>query len=198
MPRPPRLSRDDVIHTACAIADEEGLAAVTMSAIASRLRATPMALYHHIDSKEHLLDLLIAAVLGEVPSGDGLPPGWAQLEALARGLRGVADRHPGVFPLLLQRPAVAPESLALRARVQDALRGCGVRADALDRGERLVSTVALGFLASEAGGRFVNVPKEQRDADFELLLEWVRHALPALSRDTTAHRIHDTGKDLSG
>ena len=135
MARPPRFTRADVIDSACAIADEQGLAAVTMSAVASRLGATPMALYHHVDSKEHLLDLLIEAVLSEVPDAADLPPGWAQLEAFARGLREVADRHPAVFPLLLQRPAVAPESLTLRARVRDALRSSGVPPDVLDPGE---------------------------------------------------------------
>jgi AcrR family transcriptional regulator len=186
MPRPPRLTRVDVVNGACAIADEQGLASVTMSAVASRLGATPMALYRHVDSKEHLLDLLIGAVLSEVPDVDHLPPGWAQLEALARGLREVADRHPAVFPLLLQRPAVAAGSLALRARIRDALRSSGVPPGALDRGERLVSTVALGFLASETGGRFANVPREQRTADFELLLELVRRGLPALHASSTA------------
>src|SRR5919202_3260329 len=168
MARPPRFTRPDVIDSACAIADEQGLAAVTMSAVAARLGATPMALYHHVDSKEHLLDLLIGAVLSEVPDAADLPPGWAQLEAFAHGLREVADRHPAVFPLLLQRPAVAPGSQTVRGRVRDALRSIGVPPDALDRCERLVSTVALGFLASETGGRLADVPREQRDADFEL------------------------------
>jgi AcrR family transcriptional regulator len=181
VPRPPRVSRAEVVDTACAIADEHGVAAVTMSAVASRLGVTPMALYRHVDSKEHLLDLLIEAMLSEVPTAEYVPPGWAQLQALAHGLREVAGRHPGVFPLLLERPAIAPQSLALRSRIRDALRSNGVPPEVLDRGERLVSTVALGFLASEAGGRFVNVPKEQRDADFELLLELVRRGLPTLS-----------------
>jgi AcrR family transcriptional regulator len=191
VPRPPRLSRAEVVDAALAIADERGLAAVTMSAIASRLGATPMALYHHVDSKERLLDLLIGAVLSEVPSGVDLPPGWAQLEAFAHGLREVANRHPAVFLLLLQRPAVAPESLDLRERVRDALRSSGVSPDLLDRGERLVSTVALGFLASEVGGRFVNVPREQRDADFGFLLELVRSGLPTLSAYSTRAAVPD-------
>jgi AcrR family transcriptional regulator len=199
MPRTPRLSRADVINGACAIADEQGLAAVTMSAVASRLGATPMALYHHVEGKEHLLDLLIAAVLSEVPDVDDLPPGWEQLEALARGLREVADRHPAVFPLLLQRPAVADASLVLRARIRDALRSSGVPPVALDRGERLVSTVALGFLASETGGRFANVSREQRTADFELLLEMVRRGLPALhGSSTAAARPHHGDRDATG
>src|SRR3954466_6427635 len=163
MPRTPRLSRADVINGACAIADEQGLAAVTMSAVASRLGATPMALYHHVEGKERLLDLLIAAVLSEVPDVDHLPPGRAQLEALARGLREVADRHPAVFPLLLQRPAVADASLVLRARIRDALRSSGVPPVALDRGERLVSTVAVGFLAavSEWASRYLAMSSSQ-------------------------------------
>jgi len=62
------------------------------------------------------------------------------------------------------------------------VRDCGIPAEKLDRGERLVSTVALGFLASEAGGRFVNVPRDQRDLDFEILLALVHQGLPALER----------------
>lgn len=181
MPRPPRISRAEVIESACAIADDHGLAAVTMAAVAARLGATPMALYHHVDGKDHLLDLLVEAVLNEVPDAAGEEEGWDRLEALARGLRAAADRHPAVFPLLLQRPAVTEAGLALRARIRDALRGCGVPETGLERGERLVSTIALGFLTSETSGRFVLVPREQRDADFDLLLEVVRRGLPALA-----------------
>src|ERR687883_35103 len=92
-----------------------------------------------------------------------------------------AERHPDVFPLLLQRPAITSGSLLLRARIRGALLDCGVPAEDLDRGERLVSTVALGFLASEAGGRFHDVPPDQRDIDFEILLELVRQGLHALN-----------------
>jgi AcrR family transcriptional regulator len=182
MPRPARITRSEVIASALQLADEQGLAAVTMSAVAARLGVTPMALYAHVDSKEHLLDLLVEAVLCELPGTDDVPDGWSQLEILARALRETAGRHPAVFPLLLQRPAVAGGSLRLRARIRDALHACGVPVDAADRGERLVSTIALGFIASETSGRFAEVPPEQRDADFELLLELVRQGLPVLHR----------------
>src|ERR671929_689410 len=121
MPRPARFTRSEVITSALQLADEQGLAAVTMSAVAARLGVTPMALYAHVDSKEHLLDLLVEAVLCELPGTDDLPDGWSQLEILARALREAAGRHPAVFPLLLQRPAAAGGRLRLRARNRTAL-----------------------------------------------------------------------------
>jgi len=119
MPRTPRLSRAEVINGACAIADEQGLAAVTMSAVASRLGATPMALYHHVEGKEHLLDLLIAAVLSEVPDVD-------ETVALAERLGGkvlapaedipdvgrfavLQDPQGGVFAVLTSAMPLGPE-----------------------------------------------------------------------------------------
>jgi AcrR family transcriptional regulator len=182
MPRPSRFTRDDVINSALSIADRHGLAGVTMAAIASQLGITPMALYRCIDSKEHLLDLLVEAMLREISDiGDELT-GWPRLEALAHGLREAARCHPKAFPLLLQRPAITSGSMVLRARIRDALETCGVPQEGLERGERLVSTVALGYLASETGGRFKDVPIDQRDEDFELLLELVRCGLPTLRR----------------
>ena len=77
-----------------------------MSAVAALVGVTPMALYRHVDDKEHLLDLLVEAVLRELPDPDDQLSGWPQLEALARGLRAAAARHTHVFPLLLQRPAI--------------------------------------------------------------------------------------------
>jgi AcrR family transcriptional regulator len=169
-----------MIAHALTLADRHGLAAVTMAGLAAEVGVTPMALYRYVDDKEHLLDLLVEAVLSEVAAAEAAPPGWARLEALARALREAAARHPSVFPLLLQRPAITSGSLTLRGRIRDALCDCGVPTDLADRGERLVSTIALGFLASEVGGRFAEVSAEQRDNDFEVLLDLVRKGLPAL------------------
>lgn len=63
----PALTPDDVVHAAMAIADEEGLGAVTMHAVAARLGFTTMALYRYFPSKEALYDAIVDA-------GMGLPP----------------------------------------------------------------------------------------------------------------------------
>src|SRR4051812_28741949 len=50
----PGLTPDDVVQAAIQIADKEGLAAVTMHAVAAKLGFTTMALYRYFPNKEAL------------------------------------------------------------------------------------------------------------------------------------------------
>ena len=61
------MTPDDVVQAAMQIADEEGLAAVTMHAVAARLGFTTMALYRYFPNKEALLDAIVDAGLGSPP-----------------------------------------------------------------------------------------------------------------------------------
>lgn len=58
---------DDVVQTAMQIADEDGLSAVTMNAVAARIGLTTMALYRYFPNKEALLDAIVDAGLGPPP-----------------------------------------------------------------------------------------------------------------------------------
>jgi AcrR family transcriptional regulator len=105
------LSRDEIVDAAIAIADAEGPDAVSMRRIAQVLRAGTMSLYWHIANKEHLLDLMLDALLAEVevpdPSGD-----WqADLRAYARSARAVLLRHRWVIDFIGGRPGMGPNTL---------------------------------------------------------------------------------------
>lgn len=63
----PALTPADVVQAAMAIADADGLSAVTMHAVATRLGFTTMAVYRYFPSKETLLDAVIDAGLGSPP-----------------------------------------------------------------------------------------------------------------------------------
>lgn len=165
MPRPPRIDRAAVLTATLELADEKGLAAVSMRAVADRLGVTPMALYRHVGDKQQLLDGLVERVLAELPLPDPALPWLDALEAMSRAMRATARRHPDVFPLLLQRPAVTPGAVRVRQAVYAALRSAGVSDVDVPRTERMLSTFVLGFAASEAGGRFT-VNTAQLDADF--------------------------------
>jgi AcrR family transcriptional regulator len=169
MGRPAQISREEVLQASLAIADAEGLDAVTMQAVARRLGVTPMALYRHVASKADLLDALVEGLLTELspPAGD-LPP-RERLRAMGRSIREVARRHPSLFPLLLQRPAVTPQSRRVRDSVCAALEEAGLGAAQARQAERLLSTVVLGFAASETAGRFRDHPRGVIDQDFACL-----------------------------
>ena len=74
-----------------------------------------------------------------------------------------------MFPLLLQRPATTPGARRVRERVYRTLRDGGVPASHVERVERLISTVVLGFAVSEVSGRFQRHSRKVLDADYAML-----------------------------
>jgi AcrR family transcriptional regulator len=183
MPRPARIDRAAVFDATLALADEEGLAAVSMRAVAARLGVTPMALYRHVGDKSQLLDGLVEQLLLELPLPETTLPWQERLDALAAAMRATARKHPRVFPLLLQRPATTPGALRAREAVYGALRDAGVDESTVPRVERLLSTFVLGFAASEAAGRFT-ANSEQLDEDFRWAGDHIRQIL---TRDHAAN-----------
>src|SRR5258708_34678862 len=74
--------RQAILDAAVALADERGLDAVSMRAVAERVGVTPMALYPHVGSKAELLDGMIGELLGQLSAAGGHgppdrpPPHW--------------------------------------------------------------------------------------------------------------------------
>jgi AcrR family transcriptional regulator len=92
------FSPDDVVRAAIGIADDEGLGAVTMNAVASKLGLTTMAVYRYFPNKEALLDAIIDA-------GMGLPPRPAEPRAPWR--EEVAEWARAKRRMLIARPWLA-------------------------------------------------------------------------------------------
>src|SRR5260370_341977 len=59
------LTRERVVAEALAVISTDGAQALSMRALARRLGVVPGALYRHVRSKEHLHDLILAALLAE-------------------------------------------------------------------------------------------------------------------------------------
>src|SRR5205807_1242949 len=108
------LSRERVCREALALVDEEGLEALSMRRLGTRLHVEAMSLYKHVRDKADLLDALHAAVLGDLGAEARAHAGadWRDLLAgLARALRKALLSHPNVVPLFATRPVRAPEAL---------------------------------------------------------------------------------------
>jgi AcrR family transcriptional regulator len=110
---PGPLSRERIVRAAIAIADAEGLAAVSLRKVAAALDAGPMRLYGYMSTKEELLELMVDVVYGEMVSAGPIRGDWRDaLRALAHRTREAARAHPWFIDLLVGRQHLGPHALA--------------------------------------------------------------------------------------
>jgi AcrR family transcriptional regulator len=109
------LSVDKVVSAAVALADAEGLEAVSMARVAKALGFTTMSLYRHVRSKDELLVLMLAHVMEMPPERPY--EGWR--EGLSNWawdlLRGVRE-HPWVVYVPIAPPPATPPSITVMER----------------------------------------------------------------------------------
>lgn len=96
----PERSRTQIAAAALALADAEGLAAVSMRALAQRLGTGPASLYRYVGSRDELLDLMADAVAGELDLSGATGGDWLDdLVGLALQSRDAHVRHPWLADL---------------------------------------------------------------------------------------------------
>lgn len=68
----PKIGLTDVITAGVAIADQEGLASLSMRKVASRLGVGAMSLYTYVPGRDELIELMVDRVHGELtlPAAD--------------------------------------------------------------------------------------------------------------------------------
>jgi AcrR family transcriptional regulator len=92
-PRTP-LSKERVLATAVALADEGGVDAVSMRKIAQALGVVPMALYKHVANKNELLDGMIDVLVREIDPPAGNPDWKTVIRRRVLSARRMLLRHP--------------------------------------------------------------------------------------------------------
>jgi AcrR family transcriptional regulator len=107
----PRLTLEAIIDQAVAVADAEGLDALSMRRVASDLGVGTMSLYRYLPGKEELLDLMLERV-GALDEGADLGDDWREaMRAMGTGLWQLYTQHPWL-PLVDQtRPLLGPNAL---------------------------------------------------------------------------------------
>jgi AcrR family transcriptional regulator len=122
------LSLDQIVGAAIAIADADGLDALSMRRVARELRVGTMSLYRYVPGKVELLDLMLDAVSDpseEVAQSQGKD--WrGVLEVVARGARDRYLAHPWLLGVNWSRPVLGPRSLAGVEFVIAGLDGLGL------------------------------------------------------------------------
>lgn len=113
--RAPR-SRADIAQAAIAVADAEGIDAVSMRRVATELGLGTMSLYHYVRGKDELIDLMSDGILGaQLVDEAQLRQGWRPaLRAIAVATRRNFERHPWIIGAMQPRPRAVPGPSSLR------------------------------------------------------------------------------------
>jgi TetR/AcrR family transcriptional regulator, tetracycline repressor protein len=120
------LTPHRITTTALELIDREGVEAFSMRALGRELGVDPMAVYHHVPSKQRLFDGIAATVWDEIELPDTRDDWVARLRALASEVRRVLTRHAGALPIIATRSSLAAGSLRVLEDGLEALEASGL------------------------------------------------------------------------
>ncbi|WTW93006.1 TetR/AcrR family transcriptional regulator [Streptomycetaceae bacterium NBC_01309] len=160
----PGYDRDALAAAGVALADAQGLAAVTMRAVADALGAGPASLYRYIATREELVELMVDRAHAEIrypePTGDWLD----DLLALARESRRVTLGHPWLLDATATRTPLGPSTVAFLENALGAVADLDVptrdKLEAIAVLSAVVSALTRTEVAQARGGR--TIPEWQR------------------------------------
>jgi AcrR family transcriptional regulator len=148
---PQPLSRATIVAAAIEIADSEGLEAVSIRRLATKLDARPMSLYSHIERKGDLVDLMVDEVMGGSVLPDSLPSGdWRDdLRRIAQRTRENIRSHPWMIAAAFRRPFIGPNALRHIDQSLAAVSELPLRPERKRAVLLAVDTYTLGFVRWE-------------------------------------------------
>jgi AcrR family transcriptional regulator len=144
----PVLSLERIVREAIAVADGEGLGAVSMQRLARQLGAGTMSLYRYVPSKQDLVSLMFDAAMGEpprLPSGD-----WrAALRTWATATLGGFRDHPWGLEVVVTNRTMGPNEVAWSEAAFNAMSEAGLPAAAVLNAVLTVSGYVRGIAQLE-------------------------------------------------
>ena len=139
------LTRDRVLQAGIALADEEGIEALSMRRLAQQLGVEAMSLYHHVANKGDLLDAMLDAVFGEME----LPPPEGEwrvaMRASAVSAHTVLLRHAWACRLLMSPTGVSRARLRWMDAILGRLRTAGFSAEMTHHAYHALDSHIVGF-----------------------------------------------------
>lgn len=177
--RPP-LTKERVLRAAVDLADEAGVAALTMRKLAQRLGVEAMSLYHHVTNKSDVLDGMVDVVFGEIELPNADVDWQTAMRQRAVAMREALNRHPWAIGLMESRKNPGPATLRHHDAVLGCLRRAGFSVEMAAHTYSVLDSYIYGFAMQEQQLPF-NTP-EELDAVADTIMQRV-------SADTHPHFI---------
>ena len=180
----PQMTRERVLRGALELADEIGVVDLTIRRLADALDSKPMTIYHHVPSKDEILDGIVDLVFAEIELPDSELEWKPAVRARCVSAREVLARHPWAVPLMESRRSPGPATLAHHDAVVACLRR-GLSWTMTAHAYAVLDAFVYGFAVQEA-----SLP-EQGDAMTELVddivTEQFAEHFPSLHAFTIEH-----------
>jgi AcrR family transcriptional regulator len=147
------LTVDMITDAALSIVDEQGLGSLSMRKLGGRLGVEAMTLYHHVPSKDALLDRLVERVITRANflEADQAMAWRDRLERFAHRYRAILVERPNLVPLIATRPVRSPEALRHLAAGGAALMQAGFTLEQCFYVGNAVAMLVIGAALAETG-----------------------------------------------
>jgi AcrR family transcriptional regulator len=148
----PEHSRAEIASAAVTLADAQGLAAVTMRAVAAAAGTAPASLYRYVTTRDELLELMADQVSGEFSFdelGSGQPV--TDLLALAHQALAIYRRHPWLLGIPPTGGLPGPNALAYMEHTLAILDGVNLSGPAKLEIIGLITGAVRSFAQMEIG-----------------------------------------------
>ncbi|GGX93581.1 TetR/AcrR family transcriptional regulator [Streptomyces hiroshimensis] len=191
----PALSREQIVSAALELLDAEGIDALSMRKLGTRLNAGATSMYTHVANKDEIIELVVDEVYGEIEvpgpdayaSGTHTPGAYADWRAAAarcaRSLRATVLQHPWMGSVLggAGVTQLGPNAMRLSEGLLAMFAAAGLPADEADHAVSALTAYVIGMTVSEAAW-LTTLARSGRTER-----EWVESLWPAAEEAASAH-----------
>ncbi|WP_219471402.1 TetR/AcrR family transcriptional regulator [Nonomuraea rhizosphaerae] len=186
--RPAVLTRERIVAAAVDVLDAEGLDALTMRRLGSRLGVAAMSLYRHLPNREAVLAAVVDRLFAEAVVDLGTGMSWPEaLTGFAVAYRRMLLSHPQAVPLLATHPVDIDRGRELLAGLLGTFEAAGVTPHDAVTAVQSVGVYVLGHALAQVGGN-----PSLDDAALRFYDEWFEAGLGAMVRGFAVNALRGT------
>lgn len=164
------LNKQRVMRTAVLLADEKGVAFLSMRKLAEKLGVEAMSLYYHVTNKEEIFDGMVDVVFSEIDLPTEEEDWKIAMRQRATSARAALLRHPWAIGLMESRRHPGPATFRHHDAVLGMLRKAGFSLAMTAHAYSAIDTYIYGFALQE-----LNLPFDTTKVPVEELAAFLQH-----------------------
>ena len=180
------LSKERVLSAAISLADERGIASLTMRKLAQALGVEAMSLYYHVANKDDILDGMVDVVFDEIDLPSNETDWKVAMRRRAISTRNVLSLHPWATSMMQSRTNPGPALLHHHDWVIGTLREAGFPIAMAAHAFSAMDAYIYGFALQEETLPF-DTPEETAEIAEAFLEQFPTDKYPHLAELTIEH-----------